>query len=122
MFCTTFSIWHGLGQADRWHNGVEAKGTRSIELQNAISMTWVQIFGPFNFRIIDGEKGISSKETGIFLKSCGCRPIERAKGQYGRMIERRGASLVVACTALNLSSSKNAFRGRFKYCWQVESL
>ena len=42
---------------------------------------------------IDGEKGISSKETVAFLKGIGCELIERAKTQHARMIERRGAVL-----------------------------
>ena len=40
--------------------------------------------------VIDGEKGISSKETIAFLKSFGCELIERARGQHARMIEKRG--------------------------------
>ena len=93
MYYKSFHIWHMIDKADRWHNGVEVKGKSSPELQDAIATTWLQIFGPFKTLIIDGEKGISSKETVAFLKSFGCNLHERAKEQHARVIERRGAML-----------------------------
>jgi hypothetical protein len=105
MFYKTWQIWHMIDKADRWHNGVEVLGKTSVELQEAISTTWLQIFGPFKYLIIDGEKGISSKETLAFLKSFGCELLERAKGQHARMIERRGAMLrhTMHCTESQLT-------------------
>ena len=93
LFYETWMIWHMIDKADRWHNGVQVLGKSSPELQEAIATTWLQLFGPFKFLIIDGEKGISSKETIAFLKSFGCQLEERARGQHARMIERRGALL-----------------------------
>jgi hypothetical protein len=93
MYYKIWNIWHMIDKADRWYNGVEVKGKTSTELQEAVSTTWLQIFEPFKNLIIDGEKGISSKETLAFLKSFGCELLERAKGQHARMIERRGAIL-----------------------------
>ena len=55
MYYKQWHIWHMIDKADRWHNGVEVKGKTSPELQDAISTTWLQIFGPFKYLIIDGE-------------------------------------------------------------------
>ena len=69
-----------IDKADRWHNGVEVEGKTSTELQEAISTTWLQIFGPFKNLIIDGEEGISCKETLTFLKSFGSELLGRGNG------------------------------------------
>ena len=82
-----------IDKADRWHNGIEITGKTSPELQEAIATTWLQHFGPFKYLVIDGEKGISSKETVAFLKSFGCELIELAKSQHARMIPRKGPIL-----------------------------
>ena len=69
MFYKIVQVLHMLDQADRWDNDTEVQGKSSAELKEAISTTWLQICGPFKYLMIDGEKGVSSKETVDFLKS-----------------------------------------------------
>ena len=46
MFYKVFQVRHMLDQADRWHNGTEVQRKTSTELKEAMSRTWLQIFGP----------------------------------------------------------------------------
>ena len=93
MFFEIFSIWHMLDRADRWHAGRQIFGKTSDTLQEAIDLSWLQVFGPFKRLIIDGEKGVDSESTRAFLKRNGIELVVKAKGQHARMIERRGAIL-----------------------------
>ena len=60
MFVGAFSIWHMVNRADRWHAGKAITGKSSETLQEAIEKTWLQVFGPFQKLIIDGERGIDA--------------------------------------------------------------
>jgi len=82
-----------IDRADRWHAGCQSFSKLAESLQEAIEVTWLQIFGPFVTLVIDGEKGIDSASTRAFLKRHGIELEIRAKGQHARMIERRGAVL-----------------------------
>ena len=60
---------------------------------DAVDTTWVAIFGPFKFLVIDGEKGIMSKDGVEYLRRKGITVRPRAPGQHARTVERRGAIL-----------------------------
>ena len=45
-----------VDRADRWHAGKSITGKASEILQEAIDITWLQVFGPFKRLIIDREK------------------------------------------------------------------
>ena len=47
MFYENFSTWHMVDRADRWHVGKSITGKASETLQEAIDVTWLQVFGPF---------------------------------------------------------------------------
>ena len=52
------------------------------------------MYGPMKYLIVDGERGIViAEETRDFCKQKGITIRERAPGQHGRYIERRGAML-----------------------------
>ena len=93
LFYENFSIWHMVDRADRWHAGKRIVSKTSAILQEAIDVTWLQVFGPFKKLIIDGEKGIDSTSTRDFLARHGIDLQIKAKDQHARMIERRGAIL-----------------------------
>ena len=55
-----------IDREDRSHNGVGVKGKSSIELQETISTTWLQVFGRFKNLIIDkGEGNLHKRNTCI---------------------------------------------------------
>ena len=81
LFYDNFSIWHMVDRADRWHAGKFITGKASETLQEAIDVTWLQVFGPLKKLIIDGEKGIDSTSTRAFLGRHGIDlQIKRLKG------------------------------------------
>ena len=82
-----------LDRADRWHAANQIQSKEASDLQEAIDITCFKLFGPFKILVIDGEKGIDSKETKEYLHRQGIELRVRAKGQHARMIERRGAVL-----------------------------
>ena len=93
LFYKDFKIWHMIDRADRWHAAMCIPGKTGPILCDAITRTWIQIFGPFKFLIIDGEKGLATEEAETMLKRYGTEIRPRAPGQHARMIERRGAIL-----------------------------
>ena len=93
MFYKTFKIWHMIDKCDRFHNGTEIQRKDAESLMAAIAKAWIQLFGPFKFLIIDGEKGIADEKTVQYLKRLGIEIRERANNQHANMIERRAQIL-----------------------------
>ena len=93
LFYKQHMAWHMLDRADRWHASTVITSKSGPSLCRAIDLTWVTVFGPFLYLVIDGEKGLITKESEDYLKSRGITYRPRAPGQHARMIERRGAVL-----------------------------
>ena len=93
LFFKTYMVWHMLDRADRWHAGQRIVNKTMDTLITAIMTTWLQIFGPIKFLIIDGEKSIFATEGQARLKSMGIEVRPRAPEQHARFLERRGAIL-----------------------------
>ena len=93
MFYKTHMVWHMLDRADRWHAGIELISKDASGLRDAVHRTWISIYGPFKFLVIDGERGTTSQEVDNDLKREGSTVKIRAPEQHARMIERRGAIL-----------------------------
>ena len=85
--------WHMVDKADRFETDIEIHSKSSTELCEAISVSWIAIFGPFQHLVVDGEMGIQSEETVRFLKRHGIEVRARAPGQHAQMAELRGAIL-----------------------------
>ena len=47
--------------ADRWHAAVEITGKTTKEICDAIAESWVSIYGPFKYLVVDGERSVSAK-------------------------------------------------------------
>ena len=93
LFYKQFMAWHMLDRADRWHASTVITSKTGPSLCTAIDLTWVTIFGPFQYLVVDGESGLITEDSAAYLKSRGITYRPRAPGQHARMIERRGAIL-----------------------------
>ena len=47
LFYKDYKIWHMIDRADRWHAAMCIPGNSGPILCDAITRTWIQIFGPF---------------------------------------------------------------------------
>ena len=93
LFYKDYTIWHMIDRSDRWHAAMVIPNKLGSTLCDAITRTWIQIFGPLKFLIVDGEKGLATEEAEAMLNMYGTEIRPRAPGQHARMIERRGAIL-----------------------------
>ena len=94
LFYKDYIVWHMVDRADRWHAATVVPDKSAPTLCAAIMTTWIQIFGPFRFLVIDGERGLTiAEEAKDFFKTHGIQVRERAPGQHARYVERRGAIL-----------------------------
>ena len=93
LYYRRLRIWHMVDRADRWHAALIVPDLTKETLQSAVFTTWVQIFGPFQLLIIDGESAINCPDTIAALKRQGILVRTRAPEQHAHMIERRGAIL-----------------------------
>ena len=78
-----------IDRSDRWHAAMVIPDKSGPTLCEAITKTWIQIFGPFKFLIIDGEQGLATEDAEVMLKRYGtpprprsARPHNRASGSY----------------------------------------
>ena len=94
MFYKSFTIFHGVDRASRWHAAKIIEDKEDGTLLEAIMTTWVGIHGPMTQLIIDGESDIAHSEyCEKELKARGIDLKIRAPQQHARYIERRGALL-----------------------------
>ena len=94
MFYKKHIVCHFIDRASRWHAAKAVEGKHDIVLLEALLTSWIQIHGPMNYLIIDGETGVVKSE--VFKNELKARGIElkpRAPQQHARYIERRGALL-----------------------------
>lgn len=79
MFFEVLSIWHIVDRTGRWRVGRSITGKTSETLQEAIDLTWLQVFGSFKGLIIDGEGGVDRTSTKAFLARNGIELVIKAK-------------------------------------------
>ena len=79
--------------ADRWHAATEITSKTGTAICEAITATWLQIFGPFKFLAVDGERGIVADEAKQYLQTHGITIKTKAPQQHAQVVERHGAML-----------------------------
>ena len=93
LFYKIHLVWHMVDVADRWHAAVEITGKTTKEICDAIATSWVSIYGPFKYLVVDGERGLIIEEAQQYLKHHGITMKTKAPGQHAQVVERRGAIL-----------------------------
>ena len=114
MFYKNYLVWRHLDRADRWHAGVGIKDKESSTFTEAIDCSWVQIFGPFKFFIVDGEKGFITEDAKRYLQGRGTTVRTRAPGQHARLIERCRAILRRSMHCIEEQCEREGIKVTFK--------
>ena len=61
MFYKQFMVFHMIDRADRFHATRVIESKTATALCKAIDLTWITIFGNFEYLVIDGEKAWTAK-------------------------------------------------------------
>ncbi len=94
LFLYKHIVWQMLDRCFRFHAATEREGKDEDECIRAISETWVQIHGPPEEIVMDGESGVvRSKKCREHLQRQGIKLHPRGQGSFAWFIERRGALL-----------------------------
>ena len=93
LFYRSFTVFHSLCRATRWHSAVPVSSKEGEVLFEAFTTSWVNSFGPPETLYMDGESGMWRPDVASRIKRLGCNFKVRAPQQHARYIERRGAVL-----------------------------
>ena len=93
LFVMQFMIYHLVDKCTRFHGGEVIEDKTESSLLSALWTSWINVHGPMEQLVIDGEAGLNSKRAKSTLKAEGIELITRAPQQHAHTAERSGQLL-----------------------------